>query len=92
MLVAAEAGTALLARRDGWWPEKAEAWRTVARERGRIRAWRRFVQAQRTVGDGPVLSLMTASVTTPAVEAPFTGAIERLLELYRRAVVAALGA
>ena len=36
LLLAAEAGIAVLARRDGWWPEKVEAWRTVWAERRRI--------------------------------------------------------
>ena len=47
LLLAAEAGIAVLARRDGWWPEKVEAWRAVWAERRRIAAWRRFVQGTR---------------------------------------------
>ena len=50
LLLAAEAGIAVLARRDGWWPEKVEAWRTAWAERRQIAAWRRFVQGTPAAG------------------------------------------
>jgi GT2 family glycosyltransferase len=89
LLIAAEAGIALLARRDGWWPEKVRAWRAVWAERGRIRAWRRFVQSGRRCGDREIVARMTSSLATPLVDAP-AGPAEPALAVYRRAVLAVL--
>ncbi len=89
LLLAAEAGIALLALRDGWWPEKVRAWSDLAAGRGRLRGWRRFVQAQREVPDRELLALMTAKLDTPLVRAPLSGPIGTLLEVYRRALIAA---
>lgn len=90
LLLAAEAGIAVLARRDGWWPEKVEAWRTVWAERRRIAEWRRFVQGTRRCGDDVVVARMTGSLRTPLVQAPAVARAEPLLEGYRRAVLGLL--
>lgn len=86
LLVAAELGIALLAVRDGWWPQKVQAWRDVARERAAVRAWRRRVQRGRRVPDADVLAVMTASLETPLVQAPLVRPIGAVLERYRRAL------
>jgi GT2 family glycosyltransferase len=91
LLLAAELGTALLARRDGWWAQKVQAWRTVVAERGQIRAWRRRVQAGRRVGDAAIVERMTGSLSTPLVRSPLTDRAEPALELYRRLVLRILG-
>lgn len=84
LLLAAEAGIAVLARRDGWWPQKVEAWRTVWGERRQIAAWRRFVQSTRRRGDRIVVERMTGSLHTPLVQAPAVARAEPALEAYRR--------
>lgn len=89
LLLAAEAGIALLARRDGWWPQKVQAWRDVAREWRALARWRRRVQARRRTSDAELLRPMTARLATPLVQAPMVGAIGAVLELYRRALIAA---
>jgi len=50
-VVATELGIALLARRSGWWPQKAEAWAWLWRNQGWLRERRRRLQGERTVGD-----------------------------------------
>ena len=84
VLLAAEAGIALLARRDGWWPERVRAWRELVEGRRELRRWRRHVQGRRTVPDAEVLALMTGSLDTPLVSAPLVGTIGALLDAYRR--------
>ena len=88
LLLAAELGIALLARRDGWWGEKVRAWKAIAAGRGELARWRRHVQAHRRLHDAPVLAPMTASLDTPLVRAPGATVVEPLLALYRRAVLA----
>ena len=89
VLLAAEAGIALLARRDGWWPEKVRAWREVAAARRALRGWRRHVQSHRRVGDAELLAPMTGRLETPLVQAPLVGPLGALLDAYRRALTRA---
>ncbi len=88
LLLAAEAGIALLARRDGWWPQKAQAWREIAAEWRAIGRWRRRVQSHRRVGDAEVVRLMTAELDTPLVRTPAVMRAAPLLRAYRAVVVA----
>jgi GT2 family glycosyltransferase len=87
LLLAAEAGIALQARRDGWWPQKLEAWRELAGRRRQLAAWRRGVQAQRTVGDRAIVELMRGEMDTPLVESPMLDRVNRWMERYRRLVL-----
>ncbi len=91
LLVAAEAGIALLAVRDGWWPQKAGAWRRLAAQWRALGRWRRFVQGRRSVSDAEVLAPMTASLSNPLVQAPMLWLVEPVLEGYRRLVVRVAG-
>jgi GT2 family glycosyltransferase len=86
MLLAAEAGIALQARRDGWWPQKLGAWRDLVRGRRELAQWRRRVQAQRAVGDGAIVAGMQGEMHTPLVASPMLGRVNPWMERYRRAV------
>lgn len=88
LLVATEAAVALRARREGWWPEKREAWASVWRERRELRARRREVQARRSVGDREILARMTATLDTALLESPAPRGTAPLLRAYRRALIA----
>ena len=90
LLVGVEAVVALRAWREGWLPEKVRAWRAVLADRHELRRWRRFVQAQRRVGDGALLAQMTGRMDTPLAESRALALANPLLEAYRRAVVALL--
>src|SRR3954470_4576466 len=87
LLLAAEAGIALQARRDGRWPQKREAWRDLIRGRRELARWRRRVQAQRSVGDRAIVARMQGEMHTPLVESPMLDRVNRWMELYRRAVL-----
>jgi GT2 family glycosyltransferase len=92
LLLAAEAAIALQARRDGWWPEKARAWRTLARELPAIRRWRRSVQSGRRVGDDVILAGLVGTMATPLVESPLLARANPWMERYRRLVLKAVAA
>jgi GT2 family glycosyltransferase len=87
LLIAAEAGIALQARRGGWWAEKLAAWRDLVRDRRKLRAWRRRVQAQRAIGDRAILDGMRGEMRTPLVESPMLERVNPWMERYRRAVL-----
>src|SRR5205085_4623198 len=87
LLVAAEAGIALQARRDGWWAEKLAAWRDLVRDRRKLRGWRRRVQAQRAIGDRPIVDRMHGEMRTPLVQSSMLERANPWMERYRRAVL-----
>jgi GT2 family glycosyltransferase len=87
LLLAAEAGIAVQARRDGWWPQKLEAWRELAGRRRQLAGWRRRVQAQRTVGDRAIVERMRGEMDTPLVESPMLRRVNRWMERYRRVIL-----
>jgi GT2 family glycosyltransferase len=87
LLIAAEMGIALQARRDGWWRQKLEAWRDLAGARGEVVRWRREVQAQRAVGDRAIVERMQGEMVTPLVESPMLRHVNGWVERYRRAVL-----
>jgi GT2 family glycosyltransferase len=87
LLLAAEAGIALQAHRDGWWPQKREAWRDLIRGRRELARWRRRVQAQRSVGDRAIVARMQGEMHTPLVESPMLDRVNRWMERYRRALL-----
>jgi GT2 family glycosyltransferase len=91
VLVAAEIGIAVLARRDGWWDEKRRGWSAVVRERRAIRRWRAHVQATRRLPDAVMLERMTGRLDTPLVRAPGTGVAGAVLDTYRRVLVRLTG-
>jgi GT2 family glycosyltransferase len=84
LLLAFELAIAVLALRDGWWPEKRRGWAAVVRERGELRRWRRHVQGLRACPDAVILARMTGRLDTPLVSAPGTGAAGAILDAYRR--------
>jgi GT2 family glycosyltransferase len=88
LLLATELAVAARARREGWWPEKREAWGALWRERRAIRARRREIQASRVAGDGEIVGRMTATFDTTLVDAPLVRRASPLLEAYRRLVIA----
>ena len=87
LLLAAEGGIAVQARRDGWWPQKVRAWRQLAAGRRELARWRRQVQAHRAVGDRPIVAGMQGEMHTPLVESPMLDRVNRWMEHYRRAVL-----
>jgi GT2 family glycosyltransferase len=91
MLIAAEAGIALQARRDGWWPQKVQAWRDLLRGRRELARWRRRVQAHRSMGDRPIVARMQGEMHTPLVDSPMLDRVNRWMERYRRAALRRLG-
>lgn len=88
LLLASEAAIAMKARREGWWPEKREAWAAVWRERRALVARRRAVQATRSVGDRVIVSRMTADLDTALLDRPAPPGATGVLRAYRRAVLA----
>jgi hypothetical protein len=84
LLLAAEAGIALQARRDGWWPQKVAAWRQLWSGRRELARWRRRVQAQRSIGDREIVAAMRGEMHTPAVQSPLLERVNPLMERYRR--------
>jgi GT2 family glycosyltransferase len=87
LLIAAEGGIAAQARRDGWWPQKLEAWRDLAAGRRELARWRRHVQAHRAVGDRAIVAWMRGEMSTPLVESPMLERVNRWMERYRRLVL-----
>ncbi|MEP6953442.1 MAG: glycosyltransferase family 2 protein [Solirubrobacteraceae bacterium] len=92
VLAATELAVLALAVRQGWWREKLRAWRALWDGREDLRAWRRRVQGSRRVGDAALLASMTGALDTPLVRLPGAGVINRLLDGWRRAVIALLAA
>jgi GT2 family glycosyltransferase len=84
LLLAAEAGIALQARRDGWWSQKAEAWRWLFRRRRELTRWRRRVQSTRAVGDKAIVAAMRGEMHTPAVDSGLLQRVNPWMERYRR--------
>jgi hypothetical protein len=84
MLLAAEAGIALEARRDGWWPQKLAAWRQLFEGRHELVRWRRRVQAERAVGDRSMVARLQGEMHTPAVESALLRRVNPWMERYRR--------
>jgi hypothetical protein len=87
LLLAAEVGIALQARRDGWWPQKLQAWRELAAARRQVGGWRRRVQAQRVTGDRAIVERMRGEMRTPLVESPLLERVNPWMERYRRLVL-----
>ena len=87
LLLAAEVGIALQARRDGWWPQKLQAWRQLAAARSQVGGWRRCVQAQRVTGDRAIVERMRGEMRTPLVESPLLERVNPWMERYRRVVL-----
>lgn len=84
LLLATEAAILARARREGWLGAKLAAWGLLWRERSALLARRRAVQAERRIGDGPILARMQA-----AVDSPYLGTVhgEGALRAYRRGVM-----
>jgi GT2 family glycosyltransferase len=68
-LLALEAGTWSYAIKQGWWPEKLEAYRYLSRPDAWLRliATRRQIQAMRTVDDRDLAGAFTDQIVFPAV-------------------------
>jgi GT2 family glycosyltransferase len=92
LLLAAEVGIALQARRDGWLPEKRRAWRSTVREWSQLSRWRRHVQHGRRVGDRELMARMSGTIETPLLNSPLLVRVNPWMERYRRAVLRALRA
>jgi GT2 family glycosyltransferase len=91
LLLAAEAGIALQARRDGWWRQKLEAWRDLARGGRELARWRGGVQSRRVIGDRAIVERMQGEMHTPLVASPMLEHVNPWMERYRRAVLRLLG-
>jgi GT2 family glycosyltransferase len=81
--VALEGGLLLLAARQGWWRQKLDAYRWLITHRREVRARRRAVQAQRTVGERDLTPLFCAALTPANLELPrWWPHADRLLRAY----------
>jgi hypothetical protein len=88
-LLALETGTWGLAIKQGWWREKLEAYRYLARPGAwsRLTETRRQVQALRTVDDRDLAAAFTDQIVFPAVSFwPLTHVANPLLAAYWRLV------
>jgi GT2 family glycosyltransferase len=81
VLLAAEIGLALLARRDGWWPEKRRGWLWLLRNRATVARLRRRTQALRRIPDREAARFLSDRLDPPMREVP--APIERLELLLR---------
>jgi GT2 family glycosyltransferase len=81
VLLAAEIGLAILARRDGWWREKRRGWLWLLRNRATIARLRRRTQVLRRIPDREAARFLTDRLDPPMREVPAT--IERLEPLLR---------
>ena len=88
LLLATEVSVAVKARREGWWPEKREAWHAVWSSRRETRTHRREVQALRQVGDHALIVLMRATIETDLIDDQHSAVISRALRTYRRMLLA----
>ncbi|MDG4797441.1 glycosyltransferase family 2 protein [Micromonospora sp. WMMD1082] len=70
MLLLTEAAMFAAALAGGWARQKTRGWAWLWRHRDWVRARRRRLQAERTVGDGVIADLMTARVAPSNVAAP----------------------
>jgi len=69
-LVAAEAGLALVALRQGWFRDKARGWAWVARNARWVAAHRRKLQSERVVADRELTRHLTPLVDPKMVDVP----------------------
>lgn len=83
VLVATEIALALLARREGWWPEKRRGWAWLLRNRGVLRERRRATQSLRRVPDRTAARFLTARLDPAMREVPAAAArLEPLVAAY----------
>lgn len=81
VLLAAEIGLALLARRDGWWREKRRGWLWLLRNRATVARLRRRTQSLRRIPDREAARFLADRLDPPMREVP--EAVERLEPLVR---------
>jgi GT2 family glycosyltransferase len=70
VLLATEVGLALLARRDGWWPEKRRGWLWLLRNRSTVARLRARTQALRRIPDREAARFLTDRLDPPMREVP----------------------
>ncbi len=87
VLLVTEAYVVVRAISEGWLEEKVRAWASVVVQAPRLIRWRKKVQMARNVSDYRVLSIFSASVETPLIDAHLPRWVSRCLEGYRRAVL-----
>jgi GT2 family glycosyltransferase len=92
LLIASEAGFAVVAWRGGWLREKLRAWWALGRELPELRRWRARVQRARAVPDSELLESFTGEVRTPLVDSAALAPANPWMERYRRATIALLRA
>jgi GT2 family glycosyltransferase len=85
-LFVVEVGITLTAIRDGWLPQKRQAWRDAVRGGALVREGRRMVATTRVVGDSVIIAGMGHQVSEiPQVELPRgTRLVEAFLGLWQR--------
>jgi GT2 family glycosyltransferase len=81
VLLGAEIGLALLARRDGWWPEKRRGWLWLLRNRSTIARLRARTQGLRRIPDREAARFLTDVLDPPMREVP--GLAQQLEPLVR---------
>lgn len=87
VLVAVEAGIALLALRQGWLREKARGWLWLVRHRTWLGQRRRAVQASRTIPDRGLARVLTPVLDPRMLELPAAvGALNGAVSAWWRAV------
>lgn len=90
-LTAAEIAIGLIALRDGWFREKARAWRDLARWLPRLGAERSSIQARRSITAGEFARVLTPDLDSPFLPAAVrSGPVRAGLRAYWRAVLCLL--
>ncbi len=84
-----ELGATVVSLRDGWWRDKFEAWRVVARSGDLIRSGRRLTQSNRLLGDADIIASMDYRLTDISqVKKPvLTAAADVVLGIWQTAAI-----
>ncbi len=91
-LVVTEFAIGLAAVRDGWFREKARAWRDLFRWLPRLRAERRSIQARRQITAGEFARILTPDLDSPFLPAAVrSGPVRLALRTYWSLVLLLLG-
>jgi len=90
--LATELALLLVARGEGWLPEKRRAYRSVWTSRGWIRSRRRRLATMRTRPDAAIIDRFSATVDSPQITSPLARRVAPLLLAYRTVAVAAVKA
>lgn len=90
--LATELALIVVARSDGWLPEKRRAYRSVWASRRWIRERRRQLETMRVRPDAAIIERFQATVDSPQIASPLARRVAPLLVAYRAVAVALIKA